>query len=80
MVGRGCLRLDVEHPFKGSDGLAIPETLLTQSKIVTLYLPKEVKPRKTSRSDVGSWALRCQFDWEELIVVVRHTSAAQATP
>ena len=69
----------MEHPCEGSDRLTIPESLPTQSKVITPYLPKEVKPRKTSRSDVGSWALRCQFDWEEFIVVVRHTSAAQAT-
>ena len=78
MVGRGFLRLDVEYPFKGSDRLSVPETLLTQSNIVTLYLPKEAKPRKTSRSNVGSWVLRCQFDWL-LYIVVRYTSAVQAT-
>ena len=77
--GEDAHRLDVEHPCEGSDRLTIPESLPTQSKVITFYLPKEVKPRKTSRSDVGSWALRWQFDWEEFIVVVRHTSAAQAT-
>ena len=42
--------------------------------------PSAVMPaERTSRSDVGSCVLHCQFDWEEFIVVVRHTSAAQAT-
>ena len=69
----------MEHPCEGSDRLPSPESLPTQSKVITLYPSKKVKPRRTSWSDVGSWVLHCQFGWEEFIVVLSHTSAAQAT-
>ena len=56
--GENAHRLDVEHSCEGSNGITIPESLPTQSKVVTLWLPKKVESRKTSRSDVGSWALQ----------------------
>ena len=45
--GEDTRRLDMGHPCEGSDRLTIPESLSTQSKVITLYLPEEVKPRKT---------------------------------
>ena len=44
--GNDTLKLDVEQPSKDSDRLSIRESLPTHSKVVTLYLPKEVEPRK----------------------------------
>ena len=60
--GEAARRLDMEHASEGFDRLSIRESLSTQSKVITLYSSKEVTPRKSSRSDVGSWVLRCQFD------------------
>ena len=56
--GQDAGRLDVEQPCEGFDRLTIPESLPTQSKVITPYLPKEVRPRKTyadAMKDAWRW-------------------------